>query len=44
LEVAYKSTIAPTAQKGTHHKVSKKEFCRLLKKATLLLPAVATGV
>jgi len=38
LEVEYKSTIMPTAKKGTHHKVSKKEFCRLLKKATLLPP------
>jgi hypothetical protein len=36
LEVEYKSTITPAAKKGTHHKVSKKEFCRLLKKATLL--------
>ena len=34
LEVEYKSTITPTAKKGTHHKVSKKGFCRLLKKAT----------
>lgn len=39
LEVEYKSTITPTAKKGTHHRVSKKEFCRLLKKATLLPPA-----
>jgi hypothetical protein len=42
LEVEYKSTITPTAKKGTHHKVSKKEFCRLLKKATLLPPAATT--
>ena len=42
LEVEYKSTITPTAKKGTHHKVSKKEFCRLLKKATLLPPAAIT--
>ena len=39
LEVEYKATITPTAKKGTHHKVSKKEFCRRLKKATLLPPA-----
>ena len=42
LEVEYKSTITPTVKKGTHHKVSKKEFCRLLKKATLLPPAETT--
>ena len=38
LEVEYKSTITSTAKKGTHHQVSKKEFCRRLKKATLLPP------
>ncbi len=42
LEVEYKSTITPIAKKGNHHKVSKKEFCRLLKKATLLPPAEST--
>jgi hypothetical protein len=42
LEVEYKSTITLDAKKGTHHRVSKKEFCRLLKKATLLLPAETT--
>ena len=44
LEVEYKSTFTPTAKKGAHHKVSKKEFCRLLKKATLLPPAESTPV
>jgi len=39
LEVEYKSTTTLTAKKGRHHKVSKKEFCRLLKNATLLTPA-----
>ncbi len=43
-EVEYKSMITLTAKKGNHHKVSKKEFCRLLKKATLLPPVVAIGV
>ncbi len=43
LEVEYKSTITPTAKKGTHHNVSKKEFCRLLKKATLLPPAESSA-
>jgi hypothetical protein len=36
LEVEYKSTITPAAKKGTFHRVSKKEFCRLIKKAALL--------
>ncbi len=50
LEVEYKSTSALAAKKGSHHRVSKKEFCRLLKKATLLPlaescpPAVAASV
>ena len=44
LEVEYKSTITPTAKKGTHHKISKKEFCRRLKKATLLPPAESNPV
>jgi hypothetical protein len=39
LEVEYKSTTTWTAKKGMHRKVSKKEFCRLLKNATLLAPA-----
>ena len=41
LEVVYKSTMAPAAKKGTHHRVSKKEFCHLIKKAALL-PATET--
>lgn len=41
LTVEYKSTFTPTAKKGTHHQVSKKEFCRLIKKASLL-PATET--
>jgi len=36
LEVEYKSTTTLAAKRGMHHKVSKKEFCRLLKNATLL--------
>ena len=39
LQVEYKSTTDLAAKKGTHHQASKKEFCRLLKKATLLAPA-----
>lgn len=42
LEVEYKSTMTLAAKKGTHHRVSKKEFCRLIKKATLLPPAIIT--
>ena len=39
LQVEYKSTTDLAAKKGTHHQVSKKEFCRLIKKAVLLAPA-----
>jgi hypothetical protein len=38
-QVEYKSTTSAAAKKGTHHQASKKEFCRLLKGATLLVPA-----
>lgn len=36
LEVEYKSMTSPNTKKGTHHHASKKEFCRLIKGATLL--------
>jgi hypothetical protein len=36
LEVKYKSMKDLEAREGTHHHVSKKEFCRLIKNATLL--------
>ena len=36
LEVKYKAMNDPAAAEGTHHHVSKKEFCRLLKGASLL--------
>ncbi len=36
LEVEYKSATALFAERGTRHTVSKKEFCRLIKTATLL--------
>jgi hypothetical protein len=36
LEVKYKAMNDSTAVEGTHHHVSKKEFCRLLKGANLL--------
>jgi len=36
LRVDYKATKLPGDKDGTHHQVTKKEFCRLLKGATLL--------
>jgi len=36
LEVEYKSKTKLTAKDGTLHRVGKKDFCRLLKNATLL--------
>ena len=36
LEVEYKSLLDPATRDGTHHRISKKEFCRLLKTATLV--------
>lgn len=36
LEVRYKAFKNLATREGTHHHVSKKEFCRLLKHATLL--------
>jgi hypothetical protein len=38
LEVQYKAYKNLATRAGTHHHVSKKEFCRLLKHATLLTP------
>lgn len=36
LAVEYKSMSRPDTKNGRHHHVSKKEFCRLIKGATLL--------
>lgn len=36
LEVQYKEVTDLLTGEGTHHRVSKKEFCRLIKGATLL--------
>lgn len=36
LRVQYKAFSADATAKGKHHEVTKKEFCRLLKEATLL--------
>jgi hypothetical protein len=38
LEVEYKSFKNIATRTGMHHHVSKKEFCRLIKHATLLSP------
>jgi hypothetical protein len=36
LRVEYKSMLNLASRDGTHHKTSKKEFCRLIKQAELL--------
>jgi len=36
LAVEYKAMSSPNTKKGTHRHATKKEFCRLLKGATLL--------
>jgi hypothetical protein len=36
LEVKYKAMRDLTTREGTHHHVTKKQFCRLIKDATLL--------
>ena len=38
-EVQYKAVKNLLTREGTHHRVSKKEFCRLIKGATLLTHA-----
>ena len=38
LAVEYKATPSLTAKVGTRHQITKKEFCRLIKTATLALP------
>ena len=39
LEVEYMTTTSLEAKKGSHHTLSKKEFCRLVKTADLLTAA-----
>ncbi len=36
LAVEYKATADQESGEGTHHRVSKKEFCRLIKNAALM--------
>jgi hypothetical protein len=38
LEVAYKTMTDLSTKEGNHHVISKKEFCRLIRGATLLDP------
>ena len=38
MEVEYKSLLNLVSRDGTHHTTSKKEFCRLVKNASLLAP------
>lgn len=38
LEVEYKTFSDPVFRQGSHHHVSKKEFCRLIKNAELQPP------
>lgn len=42
LAVQYKVLSDSPDAKGTHHHVTKKEFCRLIKSATLLQPETPT--
>lgn len=44
LEVRYKAITNLLAGTGEHHHVSKKEFCRLIKDATLLTPAEVRAI
>ena len=46
LSIEYKSMKDPASKEGTRHRVTKKEFCRLIKGAVLLSPdktAAETG-
>lgn len=42
LSIEYKLMKNPTTKEGTLHKVTKKEFCRLLKGAELMKPEAPT--
>jgi len=44
LAVGYKSATSPRFTDGTHQHTSKKDFCRLLKGATLLAPLPAKKI
>lgn len=44
LEVGYKSAASLKFSVGKHHHTSKKDFCRMLKGATLVFPKPAEDV
>jgi hypothetical protein len=44
LEVKYKAMRDLATREGTHHHVTKKQFCRLIKNAALVEPSAAEGV
>ena len=44
LEVQYKAMANLATGEGKHHRVTKKEFCRLIKGATLLTPSQETHI
>ncbi len=48
LEVKYKTMTDLATKEGTHHHVTKKEFCRLIKKARLMpaseIPAITSDL
>jgi hypothetical protein len=43
LAVDYKIIKDRETKEGTHHRLSKKEFCRLIRKATLMNPVAGAG-
>jgi len=43
LEVGYKLMKNLESGEGSHHRISKKDFCRLLKAATLLAPKLSAA-
>jgi len=43
MAVDYKAQASPDAREGVIHKVTKKEFCRLIKGAVLFVPETAPG-
>ena len=42
LEVGYKSFKSLQGSTGKHHRTSKKDFCRMLKSAELITPAITS--
>lgn len=44
LEVQYKNVTDVATGERKHHRVTKKEFCRLIKGATLLTPSEEAGL